>query len=317
MKFQTLKQKLSFYIIILFILSGCNGCEQKRATPVIDSKVVTKHINATGITSVTAQCPEGKQMVGGGFTVNPDARVFIIGTYPVSKDTWEVDLVNMSQPDADPATLSVSVYYYTGEKDLGMQIKKEDVPFVAPPPFGFATVYRSTSIEKPVPSDVVTSGGFKLANSDIIENAVLGSFPTLKPPMVGQLDNVLGWTNNMYVLAGKSSTITNYLMYSMGAVQVGSNNPVFDQGPAIHKNSSALAISPSGTFQFEGNTDYFCTGGGYNLQVNPNAPIHYPVQVWQNNATTQSGLFFGWQFKGLYFSAADEWDIYDLQLKLH
>ena len=315
MKLHTSKTILLIFIFNLIFFYSCK--EETKAISVIDSHIETGHINASGITSVLAKCPNGKQMVGGGFTISPDARVFVVGSYPVSKDTWQVDVINMSQPGEDPSSLSVYVYYYTGDKNLGMEIKQQNVVTSVPASLALFE-YKSLTIEKPSPSYVVTCGGFKLSNPDIIENDVLGSFPALVTPTPsGVLDNVIGWTNNLYVMSGKTTGITNYLMYSKGSAIVGSSStPVFDQGTALRKNSSTLGINSIGSFEMEGNTDYFCTGGGYNLTDGAQS-FYYPVlQVWQNNATTKSGVFYGWQFKGQYVTT-NNWDIYALQLKLH
>jgi hypothetical protein len=201
-----------------------------------------------------------------------------------------------------------------------MEIASNEIPFTAPPALGFVNVVFTSTIQKPVSTDVITSGGFKLsAANSIYDINVLGSYPTIESK-VGTIDNVAGWTNNISILAGRTCTITNYILYSIGNAQIPKNIPLFDQGAAIKQNSLASTITDPSSMQLEVDKNYFCTGGGYNLNVAKNATIYYPMNVWQNNATTKSGVFFGWQFSGHDFGAftgKPNFDMYALPIKFH
>jgi hypothetical protein len=258
-------------------------------------------------------------MVGGGYTVIPndaDFKVNIRGSFPSDINTWEVDLFN---PSAKSGTVTVYVYYYTGDKALGMHIVKAPTLITAPPPVGFVYIYTNSIVTTSGPSDVVTSGGFQIdpANAPMEIN-VLGSFPLFGLP-TGTPGPATGWKNNISLRAGKTGTITSYAMCSRGMVLAGipQPTPVFDAGPVLMKKSTDITPGSIPSWELDVNSGFFCTGGGYDLEVNPNAGNFFVPSVYQNNATTQAGINFGWEFAGSYLNNQSPWDIYALQLKFH
>jgi hypothetical protein len=314
-----MQNKPTRVILLLAILFSTTfqTCKQKKATPAVDATIKIVKINAVGITSLPVECPKGKQIVGGGYTITASNPALIVrGSYPLSRTTWQVDVLNTSGKEIDGATLIVAAYYYTGNENPGMQIQKSESVIQAPPPAGAAKYFFSRNVTKRFPSEVVTSGGFKISSPYSADDiAVLGSYPTIGSG-VGSDNYVTGWTNNVAVSAGRTCSITNYVLYSDGQVQKPKNIPVFEQGPVMQKLISGL--NPSDELSVD--KDYFCTGGGYNLRVGTSDPTYFPVVSWENNANTKPGMLFGWQFYGNGVTVAGgfpSWDMYALQLKLH
>jgi hypothetical protein len=305
------KSPVKSLFLLLFPISLFVSCKEK-ATDLIDTKIVSQRINKEGITNIPVTCPEGKQMVGGGYAVIAGKNFNIRGSYPVSRNTWQVDVESHEDPNAEEGTIQVYAYFYTGDKPLGMQIKSEERILTGPgPASGLLNDLQVTNITKPAATAVVTSGGFQIEPGYTIEEvSVIGSYPTLvnRP---GVEDNVDGWTNSVYVLKTKSVKVINYILYSTGSLRIGGNTPVLDQGTAVVQNSP-VATSVN-TWQIEGKTNYFCTGGGYNLiGTHPFTSIG----IFQSNAITNKGLFFGWQFSTNMPSTYKQ-DIYALQIKMH
>jgi hypothetical protein len=309
-------------ILMIFSLLSFQSCQNK---PVADLDVifVSKPLNPAGINTVTATCPEGSQMVGGGYTITPNypnKGVNVRASFPLDKNTWEADVLYEPGSNAEPATLTVYAYYYKGAKDAGMIIASNEASFTAPS-LGIVNAPFSSDIAKPFSTDVITAGGFKLSPANSIDEInVTGSYPAIssKP---GIIDNVAGWTNNFSVFGGKTCTIRNFILYSRGKLQIPGNIPLFDQGTAIKQNSLTSGKTDPFYQEVEVNKDYFCTGGGYKRNGKSIAPGNtQPINVWQNNANTKSGVFFGWQFSGHDFNASYEkpdFDIYALPIKFH
>jgi hypothetical protein len=297
---------------ILLFYTSCN--DQKKATSLIKSKVFSQRINKEGITNIVATCPKGKQMVGGGYAVIVGSNINIRASYPSSKTTWQVDVESHEKPNAEEGTIQVYVYYYDGDKSLGMGLKFEEQTLTGPGLLApVLNDLQVTSITKTAATHVVTGGGFMIEPGPGINDvSVIGSYPTLvnKP---GTEDNVDGWTNSMFVGKGKTVKVINYILYSAGSPMVGGSIPVFDQGTAVVQNSPVA--TSTNTWQIDGKKDYFCTGGGYNLTKPGNEPF-FPIGILQSNAITDAGLFFGWQFSTNMASTYKQ-DIYALQIKMH
>jgi hypothetical protein len=307
------KAPVKSLFLLLFPISLFYTTCREKATDLIDTKTVSQSINKTGSTHIVATCPEGKQMVGGGYKVLSGTGFDIRGSYPASGNTWQVDVESHKDPNAKEGTIQVFAYFYTGDKPLGMQIKSEERILTGPDIY-FPGLYdlQVTSITKPAATAVVTSGGFQIEPGYTIEEvSVIGSYPTLvnKP---GVEDNVDGWTNGMYVMKMKSVKVINYILYSTGSPKAGGNTPVFDQGTAVVQNWPASTTPSDTTWQIEGQTNYFCTGGGYNLiGTHP-----FSIGILQSSAITEKGLFFGWSFSTNVLSPYKQ-DIYALQIKMH
>ena len=297
--------------LLLAVAIVCISCNQKKATDQIDSLVVSQRLDKNGVTKVVATCPKGTQMVGGGYAIIVGDNITIRASYPVTRDSWEVDVESHEKENAEQGTMQVYVYFYKGIKPLGMQIKSEEATLNGPGP-GVLNEYQLTASSKPYATSVVTSGGFMIepgfSKDDVYS---LGSFPGIanKP---GTEDNVEGWINAFAVTQGKTVKVINYILCSNGTPMVGGNTPVFDQGTALVQHNPVA--TSNNTFQLEGSKEgYFCTGGGYNLS-GPK-PL-YPIGVLQSNAITKKGLFYGWQYSVNHTSTYEQ-HIYALQIKMH
>jgi hypothetical protein len=305
-------------ILIMFTLCW-SACQQKRATSLIESVVSTETINPQASKIIKLSCPSGKQMVGGGYTVSPndaDFKVNIRGSFPSDLHTWEVDLFN---PSTKSGSVTVYVYYYTGNKALGMHIVEAPTVITAPPAAGFAYIYSNSTVVTTEPSDVVTSGGFQIDPGNApMEINTLGSFPLFGLP-TGIPGPATGWKNNISIMAGKTGTITSYAMCSRGTVlaRISQPTPIFDAGPVLMKKSTDIIPSSLPSYELEVNDGFFCTGGGYDLEISSSAGNFFVPTVYQNNATTHTGVNFGWEFAGSYLNNQSPWDIYALQLKFH
>jgi hypothetical protein len=304
------------WVILLLVVPFFQACPNNNTNGVISYTFKSIAINGNGLTPLRVTCPTGGQMVGGGFTVYPTTQVDVRANFPSSKNSWEVDVNNTSGKGA--AVLTVYLYYYTGDKDLGMEIDSV-VQTVSGPNPGALTTTTPVSVEKKYAASVITSGGFRIP-SDVPSSTltVSGSFPNLNS---SPGDNVTGWTNNATsALSRGSGTITSYVMYSNGTGQIGSTTPVFDGGQAIQ--NASIGINPNTPVYVIGNDLHFCTGGGYNFN---SSVATQPVYIFQNNAGTQSpnstnkDVFLGWQFYAAPHNASisDPWSLYALQISLH
>jgi hypothetical protein len=303
------------WVILFLVVPFFQACPNNTTNGVIAYTFKSIAINDNGLTRLSVTCPAGGQMVGGGFTVYPNTPVDTRANFPSSTNTWEVDINNTNANGA--ATLTVYLYYYTGDKDLGMEINSV-TQTVSGPKSGAISTTTPVSVEKKYATSVITSGGFQIpADVPSSTMTVSGSFPTLNSSAG---DDVTGWTNNATVLLGRSATITSYVMYSNGTGPIGSTTPVFDGGQAIQKNFTG--ISPGKTVDVIGNDLHFCTGGGYNFN---SSVATEPVNIFQNNAGTQSAnhttndVFLGWQFDAAPHNVtlSDSWSVYALQIRLH
>jgi hypothetical protein len=300
------------WVLLLLGAPFFQACPNNNTNGVLSYTFKSTAISGNGLTTMSVTCPTGGQMVGGGYTVYPDTPVDIRANFPSSKNSWEVDVYNAR---AKGGILTVYVYYYTGDKDLGMEINSVTQTVSGPKSGSFATT-TPVSVEKKHATSVITSGGFQIPSN--VPSSVLtvsGSFPTLNS---SPGDNITGWTNNATVLLEQGGAITSYVLYSNGTGQIGSTTPVFDGGQAIKRNFTG--ISPGTTVEVNGNDLHFCTGGGYNFN---SSIATEPVNVFQNNASTQNAnsidVFLGWQFNAAphNVSLSDSWSLYALQISLH
>ena len=294
----------------------------KSATTLIDLIAAGKSINLHGLTTVTVTCPAGKQMVGGGYSLGSDqsnqSNIEVVASFPSSKNTWEVDVIsNQTSTTANTAQINAVLYFYTGSDNIGMGFSQTDTTFFSGPAAGFSYLSFTGTVAKPYSFGVVTSGGFKISPGSWTTGniTVMGSYPQLIPNKNGGTD-VTGWMNNVNVTAGTTGTITNFIMYSTGKIQEPQNIPVFDQEETIHNTASGANVN----LEAEGKKGYFCTGGGYNVSRTLTQASH-SLSILQNNATTTSGIYFGWQFSAFDLFSNSYWvdhaDVYALQLKLH
>jgi|GEM_PF-5981244 hypothetical protein len=321
--------RLGACLIVIFATS-CAPAINPTTNGLIQTTQINGIVHAMGTTTLTASCPAGQQMVGGGYAMTsytpPLQSMYVIGNYPSSLDTWEIDVLNVYK---DSAILVAYVYCYSGKADLGMQIEKMDNPIPTPSynyqNMQFAYSYSST-VQKPKPGNVVTAGGYKLYTNNL-DIRVSGSYPQITSS--GSGNATIGWTTTTVIPINgpePTHTVSTYVLSSAGSIKVVGNKqitvtPVFDQGNTILQTITAQGASQSWISKdLSTSPTYFTTGGGYNSRGGIGFGTQ-PIMTMDDNALTHAGSFYAWYFAGydLITSAKGcvPWDIYTLQLKFH
>jgi hypothetical protein len=325
---------------LLVLIVGGFALVQTACKPNVTNDVIvavsnSKTINQIGITSLAVSCPNGQQLVGGGYLLTPDGgrkvqSIIITGNYPVNATTWQVDALDYpTNGKKDSGILLVSCYCYTGPKNIGMKVEQKDAE-INVPQISAVIVQTSVTASMDKGSDgyVVTSGGYKYSPNNLTapEFYVSASFPQGSPNSSDT--KVTGWTINGMANLGSNSYSEHVTIYSLsstglvsGTIKKGSFTPAFDQGGIVIQSHLQQITDPCLIEDIPVPADYFSVGGGYSF-VQQNVPSNQAIVVTENNSNLSAGQFLGWRSGGCPVIPSSivnpaTWNNYALPLRFH
>ncbi|HVN82360.1 MAG TPA: hypothetical protein VMW38_25465, partial [Terriglobia bacterium] len=272
--------------------TDCNVTTQSQVSAYQTARI----IDTTGRIVIDAHCPDGVQMIGGGFSLDDTTGfaankelLILEANYPADLKTWRVILFN---PDLghglknNYGTGVVVECYGIHNPDLHLGMK---IDSVGPHDSGndiSAGIYRDFTVDCPAPKgSVVTSGGFKMEPDPSVdessfewEHPIWGSYPSL------QDGYPIGWSTHYGDLSVHRNRIFTYVLYSRGEVllnKTGSGStflPVLESGPTkILDAATANVGSDFRTVEPQCDQGFFCPGGGW-------------YNVWGGDANNPGGL---------------------------
>lgn len=321
---------------LLVITSGCNDPENKTKGALVN-RFKAYPAGSFGRHSFTAACEAGEQMVGGGFrlsTSNLDNnKIFVEGSFPASKNTWQVDVFQSSQ-QLDPSLdiVIVDCHCYTNAPyKLGMVVKSSDPHLANPTPPNVADFVDNCGCPQ---NAVVTAGGWKVSPPPGLTDQqwldVLGGKGSNIPGVWGSwpqvaADNIpIGWNTHFIWGGATAASVSTFVLCSTGnptgvlkKIGTGPVEPSLIPGPAKFEVAIVPTVNAAAERDGRVNCDpgYFSTGGGFEYTIvgvpdNPTATSTalIPHHLWWNSSqfslpvsdpgSKVNNEFAGWSFFG-------------------
>ena len=154
---------LSVLVLLPLTLGACTSTGGINSVPGIADRFNDATASPYKITTVSASCNPGEQMVGGGWAINTPAyngsvdvqypldQYFVSASYPSSSNTWTAVFVNRSRP-------------FPGSDALGF-VHVECLSTGATPTIVSAVGTLLTTVTASCPSgSILTGGGYELTN---------------------------------------------------------------------------------------------------------------------------------------------------------
>ncbi len=203
---------------------------------------VTAQAQTSGlVTNVTAQCPKGSYVTGGGFTT--DAHV--IASYPLPQNTWDVEVY---WQNASPTAVTASANCMQTNQPL-------TISTVTASATGSSA---STLITATSNCNGTLLGGGATITPAYVKGGIIAVY-TIVPNIEAQYPNNNGWTSDYFVSGSQASfTITNYTICAANTI----NNREYANQTFV---SSPGSLQVSGQISCPANT--LITSGGYYLET--------------------------------------------------